>query len=564
MKGLSTQLAYFLQKRTSRRNLTALLRLVLILAAFVAIYSAIFHVLMLREGREFSWLTGIYWTLTVMSTLGFGDITFSGDLGRAFSLFVLLTGLVYMLALLPFTFIQFFYEPWIEAQSEIRAPRQLPADTNGHVLLVHYGPIAQTLINRLTRYNYSYYLLTPDIQEALQFYDQGINVVVGDLDNPETYRKMQSDQAAMIAVTASDPVNTHVAFTARGVAPQVPIVATADDPASMDILELAGCTGVLQLAEMLGRFLARRTKGSDVAARAIGQYDQLIIAETTHIGPTMVDKTLAEIGLGKNLGIAVVGIWERGQFQTALPDTRVSSSTVLVLAANEEQLEKYNALYSRNTAATAPVVIIGGGHVGQGVARELDALGLDYRIVEQQPEAIGDPEKCVQGNAAELAVLQRAGIMNASTAIITTHNDDINIYLTIYCRRLNPNIQIISRVSLDRSVPTLHRAGADYVMSYASMGANAIFNLLQRVDTLMVAEGLDVFKVEIPSSLIGKTIAASSIRPKTGCTIIALKIDGKLHVNPDPLQPLPAKGEIILIGSTEAENRFLKAYVTDD
>ena len=59
---------------------------------------------------------------------------------------------------------------------------------------------------------------------------------------------MRVDQAAMLAVTASDPVNTHVAFTARQLAPQVPIIATADDPASVDILELAGCSNVLELS----------------------------------------------------------------------------------------------------------------------------------------------------------------------------------------------------------------------------------------------------------------------------------------------------------------------------
>ena len=564
IKALPSQLAYFLQKRTSRRNLKTLLRLVLVLAVFVAIYSAIFHFLMLREGREFSGFTGVYWTLTVMSTLGFGDITFEGDLGRAFSMCVLLTGLIFILVLLPFTFIQFFYAPWMEAQSEIRAPRQLPAETRGHILLVHYGPIAQTLINRLTRYQYPYFLLTPDVTEALHLYDLGIKVVVGDLDNPETYRKMQVEQAALVAVTASDAVNTHVAFTVRELAEEVPIIATADDSASLDILELAGCSHVLQPAEMLGRFLARRTQGSDVAAHVVGQYDQLLIAETTVAGTSMVGKTLAEIGLRKELGLTAVGVWERGLFQTALPETSVGTSTVLVLAGTRDQLERYSERYRNIEISDAPVVVIGGGHVGQGVARELAALGLDYRIVEQQPEAIGDAEKCVFGNAAELEVLQRAGIMEASTAIITTHDDDINIYLTIYCRRLNPDIQIISRVTLERSIHTLHRAGADYVMSYASMGANAIFNLLERGNTLMVAEGLDVFKVKMPPSLVGKTIATSSIRRNTGCTVIALDIDRELQINPDPAQSLPAEGEIILIGSTEAENRFLEMYVADE
>ena len=63
---------------------------------------------MLFEEKEFSWITGFYWTLTVMSTLGFGDITFASDLGKAFTLTVLLSGIVFLLVMLPFTFIQFF------------------------------------------------------------------------------------------------------------------------------------------------------------------------------------------------------------------------------------------------------------------------------------------------------------------------------------------------------------------------------------------------------------------------------------------------------------------------
>ena len=80
----------------------------------MVVYSILFHVLMLYEGQEHSWMTGLYWTLTVMSTLGFGDITFHSDLGRTFSIVVLLSGMVSLLMLLPFTFIEFFYAPWMQ------------------------------------------------------------------------------------------------------------------------------------------------------------------------------------------------------------------------------------------------------------------------------------------------------------------------------------------------------------------------------------------------------------------------------------------------------------------
>ena len=54
---------------------------------------------MLFEVKEFSWITGFYWTLTVMSTLGFGDITFATDLGRIYSIIVLMSGIVFLLTM---------------------------------------------------------------------------------------------------------------------------------------------------------------------------------------------------------------------------------------------------------------------------------------------------------------------------------------------------------------------------------------------------------------------------------------------------------------------------------
>ena len=54
------------------------------------------------EGEQHSWITGFYWTLVVMTTLGFGDITFTSDVGRLFSILVLLSGVVLLLVMLPF------------------------------------------------------------------------------------------------------------------------------------------------------------------------------------------------------------------------------------------------------------------------------------------------------------------------------------------------------------------------------------------------------------------------------------------------------------------------------
>ena len=70
MKFLVAEVVTAVRSRRGRRNLRVLTRFFLILAAMVVVYSIVFHLLMLREGREFSPFTGVYWTLTVMSTLG--------------------------------------------------------------------------------------------------------------------------------------------------------------------------------------------------------------------------------------------------------------------------------------------------------------------------------------------------------------------------------------------------------------------------------------------------------------------------------------------------------------
>ena len=116
----------------------------------------------------------------------------------------------------------------------------------------------------------------------------------------------------------------------------------------------------------------------------------------------------------------------------------------------------------------------------------------------------------------------QAGIKEAPSVIITTHDDPTNIYLTIYCRRLRPDIQIISRANLERNISKLHTAGADLVMSYASMAANTILNLLKPGELLMLAEGLNIFRVVVPPSYVGKSLAESRIRTQTGCNVIAV------------------------------------------
>ena len=85
--------------------------------------------------------------------------------------------------------------------------------------------------------------------------------------------------------------------------------------------------------------------------------------------------------------------------------------------------------------------------------------------------------------------------------MIVMGNDDANIYLTIYSRRLRPDAQILCRASLDRNVNGLHSAGADQVLSLASLVSNSIINLLAPDKMMMLNERLLVFRYTIRGQL---------------------------------------------------------------
>jgi Trk K+ transport system NAD-binding subunit len=346
MKFSPALTSHFFKRESTKYNVRQLLKFLLVLATMVAVYSILFHFIMAAEGRDHTWLTGVYWTLTVMSTTGFGDITFQSDAGRAFSIVVLLSGMIFLLTLLPFMFIKFFYAPWIEAESRKRAPRELPPETQGHVIITNYDSVTIALMEKLEDRNVDHVLIVDDFKRALDLYDRGVRVAVGEIDDPKTYQRMRVERAALVVATNRDEINTNIAFTVRELSERVPIITTADSPYSIDILEMAGSTKVLQIYDILGRSLAAWTVGGDCKANIISRFEDLIIAEFPAMSTPLVGKTLSECKLRENFRVNVVGIWERGRFEIPRAESRIERTSVLLLAGSERNLEDYEEVYA--------------------------------------------------------------------------------------------------------------------------------------------------------------------------------------------------------------------------
>ena len=546
-----------------KRNTRLVNLFMLFTTALVLLFSALFHVIMLYEGRDYSFVTGVYWALTVMSTLGFGDITFTSDLGKVFSIFVLITGMMLIMVLMPFMFVRFVYQPMLDSYNSRRKPRELPEGTSGHTVLVGDDNISLSVAQKLRQYHLPYAVLAPDGQHVLDLYDKHYSVVTGEFDDVNTYHNLRVENAALVVAFCDDLKNTNIASTVREAAPGVLLAASAEKNDSMNILMLAGCDHVYSFTEMLGRSLARRVRGSRAESNIIARFGTLCIAEAPVIHTEFTGKTLVECRMRQRFGLNVAGLWTGNTYKPPRPDSRIEGSSVLLLAGTADQLEAYDrATELHAIPETAPVLILGGGKVGMAAAQALDKRHVPYRLVEKKASLVpsGDPRYIV-GDAGDFSILRQAGIMTAPAVIITTHNDDLNIYLTIYCRKLRPHVQILTRSTLDRNVASLYNAGANLVMSHASMAASTMINLNSPGRMIILTEGLNIFSLRTPRSLLGLNLMESRIRERTDCNVVALRDGQDLSVPPDPQRTLHENTDIVLIGSAEAERQFMNVFL---
>jgi Trk K+ transport system NAD-binding subunit len=320
---------------------------------------------------------------------------------------------------------------------------------------------------------------------------------------------------------------------------------------------------VLPAKQRLGESLANRVNAGHAEAHEIGELRGFVIAEFPVHNTPLVGRTLRDIDLRKHTGLNIVGVWERGYFEAAEADTMLSNSSVPVVIGTPEQILELNALLVIYDANENPTVIIGGGKVGCAAAKELERRGIPVNIVEKDElmaSQIGGGAKVFVGDAADRAVLFKAGLREAPAVILSTNDDSINVFLAAYCRRLNPDLRVISRITHNRNLEASHRAGADFVLGYATLAAESVVSFVQGRGLMMLASGIELFELAISADLAGKTLAESKIGQVTGLHVIALQKNGEVDASPLPLKVLPSDGELLALGTPAQHDAYLKHF----
>ena len=202
-------------------------------------------------------------------------------------------------------------------------------------------------------------------------------------------------------------------------------------------------------------------------------------------------------------------------------------------------------------------IICGFGRVGRQVARDLQAAGARYVVVDERPEnrevaaALGPGVRFVAGQPAEDEVLRSAGIERARAVVACVDSDAENIFITLTARGLCPEIRIVARASAEAAEPKLKRAGADRVISpYKASGAEmARLALTPQVSGVVdVAPEYRMEEIEVTEGCAGEGKTIGDVRG--GSFIVALRRpDGTFQAQP-PGETKLAPGDVIVAMGT--------------
>jgi Trk K+ transport system NAD-binding subunit len=213
------------------------------------------------------------------------------------------------------------------------------------------------------------------------------------------------------------------------------------------------------------------------------------------------------------------------------------------------------------------IILIGLGHLGFRVMRELHKMDQEVVVIELKPEdglVVGAHRLDVPVIAADgtrEATLEAAGIREARAILLCTQNDSLNLQMAVKARSLNPQIDVVVRIFDDDFARALEEQFGFRAMSATGMAAPAFAAAAAGVDITrpITVEGqsLSLARLAVTprSDLIGQTV--SEVEQGYDVSIVLLRNSGAPDMHPAGDRKLAAGDVVALIGGPEQINRLV-------
>ena len=523
---------------------------------FVLIFTAVVYRYGMRvyEGDPRTMIEALRFSIEMFTTTGFGgDSPWESQQLNAFIAVMDLVGMVLLIGALPVV-----VTPLLEEAFSTTVPRSLDEDLSGHVVVCSDTSRSAALIEEFDSHEIPYAIVEPDADRAVRLYEAGRTVIRADPESTEGLAAANLPDARALVTDVSDQVDASIVLAAKELSPEVRVISVVEDPERERYHRLAGADEVLSPRSLLGESLAAKVTTAlqtDLGeAVAIGDSLQLAEVSVPH-GSSLAGSTLAESRIGERAGVNVIGAWFNGEFDAAPPpNATLSAGTVLLVSGRSDQLERLVELTNSATRrfGAGETVVIGYGQVGRTVAEAVADADLPVTVVDREDAEGVD----VVGDATDPETLRAAGVEAAQTVVLALPDDTTTEFTTLVVRDLAPNTQVLARVEEAASVRKMHRAGADYVLSLATVtGRMSASTVIEGRDVLSLNQQIEVVRSRVPR-LTGRTIGRANVREATGCTVIAIERDDETVTEIGPDTRIEPDDELVVVGTDEGIRAF--------
>lgn len=454
--------------------------------------------------------------------------------------------------------------PFLQEALSPSPPTDLDGDLTGHAVVCSDTSRAETLIDELDANGIEHVFVEPSRDRALERREDGYRVIHGDPESTADLEAAHAATARALVADVSDQVDTSIVLASKEVSEDLSVISVVEDADARRYHELAGADHVLTPRQALGRGLA--SKLTTGVATDIG--DSVRLGENFEVAELPVDRnshlagrTIAESDLRAEYGVNVIGAWFQGRFETPAPiDKTLTDGTVLLVAGEREAIDrlKTTALPRTRRSESTEVIVAGYGEVGQTVCATLSEANIPHTTIDLRDDDGVD----VVGDVTEPEVLRAAGIDSAAAIVLALPDDSLTEFATLVVREVDPTTETIVRAEQADGVQKAYRAGADYVLSLATVSGRSIASRIVDDGTVVSADtSVNLVRTTAPA-LAGRTLADTNIRAETGCTVVVVERDGTVHVDLDGTFRLREDDELVVAGTDDDVRRFTERYAS--
>ena len=444
-----------------------------------------------------------------------------------------------------------------------------PAKKGLKIIIVGCGKVGTTLVEQLSKEGHDIIIIDKNakkVQEIANMYD-----IMGIVGNGASYSvQMEAgieNADLIIAVTASDELNLLCCTVAKQVGDCAAIarVRTPDYSKEAGYLrEKLGLTMIinpeLEASLETARILYLPT-ALEVNSFAHGQAE--IVKFKIPEGNLLDGMTIATLGKSITNEILICAIEREGEVYIPGGNFQMAKNDIVSFVAPRRHIRSFLKKIGFKTKQVKDAMIVGGGKASYYLAKQLIAMGIDVKIIEQNKERCEElsillPEAIIiNGDGTDEEVLREEGIEYAQAFIPLTDIDEENIMLTLHAKQVS-NAKLITKINRSTFKNVISKLDLGSVIYPRYITSEAIIAYVRakknstnsNIETLYHmfdnrAEAIE-FRVDEPSSVTG--IPLKDLMLKNDLLVSFIYRNGKVQI-PSGLDTIEV-GDTVMIVTT--------------